>query len=29
MVEGMLAVFPGAATEGLVEARVARSWAEK
>ncbi len=29
MVEGMLAVFPGATTKGLVEARVARSWAEK
>jgi DNA polymerase I-like protein with 3'-5' exonuclease and polymerase domains len=29
MVEGMLAVFPDAATEGLVQAHVVRSWAEK
>ena len=29
MAEGMLAVFPDAATEGLVEAHVVRSWAEK
>ena len=29
MVEGMLTVFPNAAVESLVEARVVRSWAKK
>jgi DNA polymerase I-like protein with 3'-5' exonuclease and polymerase domains len=29
MEEGMLVVFPDAATEGLVQARVVRSWAKK
>ncbi len=29
MVAGMLAIFPDAATLGLVEASVTRSWAEK
>jgi DNA polymerase I-like protein with 3'-5' exonuclease and polymerase domains len=29
MVEGMLAIFPNAATTGLVEASITRSWAEK
>jgi hypothetical protein len=29
MVAGMLDVFPDAATNGLVEAHVGRSWADK